>query len=335
MHTPKPNEDRWQDLLHQLKVKYEASGQDLNSYLEGLLYTEYLNYWDYIHLDTLLTLQVPRTAFPDEEIFIIYHQITELYFKLILKELRHLTHGEADIATWTLRMGRVARYMDALITSFDVMVDGMDPAEFMKFRMALLPASGFQSVQFRIIELVSTTLVQLSNEPKQDWSTATVDELLENIYWQQGATELASGKQTLTLRRFWVKYGRELRDVAKEHLGITLWEKVQKLGPLPQELLDTLKAFDAKFNINWRLMHFKSAVRYLHKEPEVIAATGGTNWQKYLPPRFQNRQFFPELWTADERENWGRAWFESVLEEAAAKRNAASYASRPQSVSAV
>jgi tryptophan 2,3-dioxygenase len=50
--------------------------------LDGLLYADFLTYWDYIHLDTLLSLQSPKTPFPDEEIFIIYHQITELYFKL-------------------------------------------------------------------------------------------------------------------------------------------------------------------------------------------------------------------------------------------------------------
>ncbi|MEL6557844.1 MAG: tryptophan 2,3-dioxygenase, partial [Bacteroidota bacterium] len=75
------------ELLQQLKKlneKYDAMGQDLSSYLDGLLYSDYLTYWDYIHLDTLLSLQTPRTSFPDEKIFIVYHQITELYFQLIL-----------------------------------------------------------------------------------------------------------------------------------------------------------------------------------------------------------------------------------------------------------
>ena len=72
-----------QDQLKDLSDKYAAMGQDLSSYLDGLLYKDYLTYWDYIHLDTLLSLQNPKTAFPDEKIFILYHQITELYFKLI------------------------------------------------------------------------------------------------------------------------------------------------------------------------------------------------------------------------------------------------------------
>ena len=79
-----------QEKLKKLADKYSSTGQDLPSYLEGLLYADYLSYWDYIHLDTLLTLQTPKTDFPDENIFIIYHQINELYFKLILIEIEQI-----------------------------------------------------------------------------------------------------------------------------------------------------------------------------------------------------------------------------------------------------
>ena len=67
--------------LELLNEKYAALGQDLSSYLDGLFYAEVTTYWDYIELETLLSLQKPKTSFPDEKIFIIYHQITELYFK--------------------------------------------------------------------------------------------------------------------------------------------------------------------------------------------------------------------------------------------------------------
>ena len=75
------------DKIKQLEDKYAQMGQDLNSYLEGLLLSNYLTYWDYTQVETLLTLQNPRTDYPDEMIFIMYHQITELYFKLALHEL--------------------------------------------------------------------------------------------------------------------------------------------------------------------------------------------------------------------------------------------------------
>ena len=69
-----------------------------------------------------------------------------------------------------------------------------------------------------------------------------------------------------------------------------------------------LRRYDALVNISWKLAHYKSAVRYLHKDPDDIAATGGTNWQKYLPPRFQKIIFYPSLWTKKEKENWGKTW---------------------------
>ena len=73
--------------LAALKEKYSASGQELLDFLDGLLEADYLTYWDYIRLDSLLSLQQPRTSHHDEPIFIMYNQITELYFKLVLHEL--------------------------------------------------------------------------------------------------------------------------------------------------------------------------------------------------------------------------------------------------------
>ena len=81
------------DRVKKLAAKYDAMGQDIVSYLDGLLYADYLTYWDYIDLDVLLTLQKPKTSFPDETIFIVYHQITELYFKLSLHELHQICHN--------------------------------------------------------------------------------------------------------------------------------------------------------------------------------------------------------------------------------------------------
>jgi len=88
--------------LELLQAKYSGLGQDLMSYLDGLLYADVTTYWDYIELDTLLSLQKPKTRFPDEVVFIMYHQITELYFKLSLREFKQL--GEkADIETLLLK----------------------------------------------------------------------------------------------------------------------------------------------------------------------------------------------------------------------------------------
>src|SRR5258708_27466306 len=83
--------------LELLSEKFAVMGQDMTSYLDGLLYSNYLTYWDYTQVDTLLTLQNPKTDFPDEMIFIMYHQITELYFKLCLHEFDQIANNGPDI----------------------------------------------------------------------------------------------------------------------------------------------------------------------------------------------------------------------------------------------
>ena len=69
-----------------------------------------------------------------------------------------------------------------------------------------------------------------------------------------------------------------------------------------------MRTLDELANVHWPLSHYRSAVRHLQKDPVDIAATGGTNWQQYLPPRFQTLIFFPELWTEEEQANWGKSW---------------------------
>ena len=110
-----------------LQEKYAASGQELLDFLDGLLEADYLTYWDYIRLDGLLSLQQPRTSHHDEPIFIMYHQITELYFKLVLHELEPMVAAEStDQEALTEAIRRANRYFGALEHSFGVMVDGMD-----------------------------------------------------------------------------------------------------------------------------------------------------------------------------------------------------------------
>lgn len=307
--------------LKKLKEKYTPLGQDLASYLEGLYHSDFLNYWDYIHLDTLLSLQNPRTRIPDEKIFIIYHQITELYFKLCLEEYKQIADDKDITLEWFIkRLKRINRYFDNLINSFDVMVDGMDPKQFLQFRMALMPASGFQSVQYRLIEIASTDLRNLVDKAKRAalGLQTTQEEMIGCIYWKEGATEVASGAKTLTLLQFEEKYTDQLIQFAKEYEQKNVWSVYKRFSIEDQQnpkLIQALRDLDSNVNVNWPLMHYKSAVRYLQKDPDVIAATGGTNWQKYLPPRFQKRIFYPDLYTEKEIEEWGKGWVEKVLND--------------------
>ncbi|WP_143308180.1 tryptophan 2,3-dioxygenase family protein [Chitinophaga vietnamensis] len=295
--------------IKRLEEKYAAMGQNLSSYLDGLLYADYLTYWDYIQLDVLLNLQHPRTPIPDENIFIIYHQITELYFKLSLQAIEQICLAPkltADIFKTQLK--RINNYFRNLIHSFEIMVDGMDKEQFLKFRMALLPASGFQSGQFRMIEISSTTLVNLVYEPQRPaMAGKELKEVLDNIYWRSGATELATGKKTLTLRQFELKYMEPFLKLATRYEHCNIQQCYRQLSPADQqEVAPLLKEYDLNINVRWPLMHYKSAVRYLHKKPEDIAATGGTNWQQFLPPKNKRIIFFPELWSEEELDNWGK-----------------------------
>lgn len=304
------------DQLKKLNEKYDVMGQDLSGYLDGLLYSDYLTYWDYINLDTLLSLQTPRTAFPDEKIFILYHQVTELYFRLILNEMEQAIFTDpTDEDLFLKRMKRINRYFDHLIDSFDVMTEGMDPNQFHSFRMALLPASGFQSGQYRKIEIYATDFNQLVHYAKRASinRNSDIQKIYESLYWKSGATELATGKKTLTLKQFEAKYAKEFMELAEQVKENNLYQKLQQNYSHHQEIIEELKKFDLKANVDWPLQHLKSATRYLQRDPNVIKATGGTNWQKYLPPRAQRIVFYPDLWSADELEEWGNK-FKKALE---------------------
>lgn len=305
--------------LELLNEKYSALGQDLLSYLDGLLFADTVKYWDYIELDTLLSLQKPRTQIPDEHIFIGYHQITELYFQLALREFEQLADREnIDETFFVDRVTRINRYFDALVLSFDIMSKGMDQQQFMQFRMSLLPASGFQSAQYRFIEMYSTDFINLvSKDHRANYNrSSTIEEMYEHIYWKAGATELATGKKTLTLIQFEERYQHDFIALGKACVTRNLWQVFKRLTTEEQQsesVKAVLRHNDMNVNINWPLAHYKSAVRYLNKDSADIAATGGTNWQKYLPPRFQKRIFYPELWSAQEIEDWGKSWVDNSL----------------------
>ena len=298
------------ELVKKLEQKYEVMGQDLTSYLDGLLHADYLTYWDYIHLDTLLSLQNPKTQFPDEKIFIIYHQITELYFRLVLLEIEQIAQdSNLSEKMFLTRMDRIIRYFKHLEDSFVIMIDGMEKEQFLKFRMALLPASGFQSAQYRFIELCSTDMINLVAAPdrKELKESSSLKEILDRLYWRSGATELKSGKKTLTLQQFEEKYGKEFLEMGEAYKEINLRKIYNNRFSESKDVIARMREFDTLANVLWPLAHMKSAARYLQKDPEDINATGGTNWQKYLPPRFQKIMFFPELWSEQEKEEWGKA----------------------------
>lgn len=310
--------------IKQLEAKFKNSGQDLSAYLDGLLYDRYLTYWDYIHLDVLLSLQVPKTHFPDEEIFITYHQITELYFKLILHEMNQIV-SDLNLTAEKLfsKIRRINCYVEALISSFQVMENGMDKAQFLKYRMSLIPASGFQSVQFRMIEIYTTPLHHLINqEIRNNYSEASsIEEIYEQLYWKKGATDMHTGEKTLTLKQFEERYNPRLLRISNQLKGNTVYDCYLKLKDeerASKELKVEMRKLDENINVNWGLAHYKTAFKYLSKDKGTadLKATGGTNWKQFLPPNFQKLCFFPVLWKKDELTDWGKSWVEELVNSA-------------------
>jgi len=206
-----------------------------------------------------------------------------------------------------------------MTSSFGIMVNGMEKEQFLKFRMSLLPSSGFQSAQYRLIEISCSHLINLTDkEQREKLKDASIEEMAQHFYWKDGAIDVKTGKKTLMLENFEKKYMAQFIQRAHQFRDKNLMAKYQQLSVEEQQnedLIHQLRLLDLNVNVNWPLVHYKSAVRYLASGKEDIDATGGTNWQKYLPPRFQKRIFFPELWTEEEMNNWGRQWVVKALSE--------------------
>jgi len=126
---------------------------------------------------------------------------------------------------------------------------------------------------------------------------------------------LKSGKKTLTLQQFEEKYSKEFLETGIKYQQVNLRKVYLNHFKNSPAVISRLREFDLLANVLWPLAHMKSAARYLQKDPEDIKATGGTNWQKYLPPRFQKIMFFPELWTDQEKDDWGKAAVIKALEQ--------------------
>jgi tryptophan 2,3-dioxygenase len=316
---PQPTENKLESLIEQLRAHYQSDGQDVNTHLEGLLNSHYVKYWDYIRLDTLMTLQNPKTPFPDEMIFIVYHQITELYFKMVLHEIQQLKNEvNCTGAIFQKRIDRINWYFGQLISSFDLISVGLDQDQFLKFRAALTPASGFQSVQYRMVEITATDVINLVHVESRILFNefSTVEEMFDQLYWKKGAIDTKTGKKTLTLRQFEEEYTQKLIALANEYKSRNIWSIYNKLSPEEQQnakIIEALKLFDQHVNINWPLMHYKYALGYLIKNKTLYGATGGTNWKEYLPPRFQKVMFFPGLYSDEELDNWGKNWVEKEI----------------------
>ncbi len=297
---------------NKLKEKYEAIDQDVEPYLEGLLHSKPINYWDYIQTDALLNLQVSRTDLPDEMVFLMYHQVNELLFKMILWEIDQVAKKEDITATFfETKIMRISRYFDVLTSSFNVMREGMDIDQYNKFRKTLTPASGFQSAQYRKIEFASTNLINLIDNRFRDTidRNTTLEHAFEHLYWQAAGKDYKTGKKSYTLTVFESKYKDEFIRFTEFYNTNNLYAIFKKLPKSVREdndLINAMRHYDYTVNITWVMAHYNTANHYLNIGGKTAEATGGSEWVKYMHPKYQRRIFFPDLWSKEELDNWGK-----------------------------
>ena len=194
-----------------------------------------------------------------------------------------------------------------LSSSFSIMGDGMDKEQYMKFRNTLTPASGFQSAQYRMIEFSSTELINLIDNRFR----ATIDRntpfehAFEHLYWQAAGKDHATGKKNALLSNFEKKYKQVFLDKMEYYNQTNLWTKFKQLPEAVRknpELIKAMRHYDYTVNVTWVMAHYNAAGKYLGN----AEATGGSDWRKYMHPKYQRRIFFPDLWSKEELENWGK-----------------------------
>lgn len=298
-------------LLERINDKFQNIDQNPDTHLEGLIWSKPITYWDYIHTDALLNLQIQRTTLPDEMVFIMYHQINELLFKMTLWEIDQISKcKELTASFFTEKLLRISRYFDMLSSSFIIMQEGMQTEQYLKFRNTLTPASGFQSAQYRLIEFCSTDLINLIDYRFR----ATIDRntpyehAYEHLYWQAAGKDHKTGKKNTLIRLFEEKYKGLFLAKMEEYNTSNLWAIYKKLPQKERENSDLIKAmrhYDYTVNIQWVMAHYYAAEKYLESNGKTAEATGGSEWKKYMLPKYQRRIFFPELWSKEELDKWG------------------------------
>jgi tryptophan 2,3-dioxygenase len=242
-----------------------------------------LSYGSYLKVDELLALQQPlsRPAHHDELLFIVIHQVYELWFKQLLHEL------EAAIAALDrdelLRLAKYFRRVHTIQRLLEQQVDvleTMTPQEFNAFRDHLNPASGFQSIQFREMEFLcgvrrTETLQHIETDPAQ----------MARLQRRLGEPSLYDHVNALLARRgFATGSSSELVESFRR-----IYEQSEKYYDL-YLLLEDLIEFDERFLL-WRGRH----VRMVERMIGARRGTGGSPGASYLQGTLVHR-FFPELW---------------------------------------
>ena len=253
-----------------------------------------MSYGDYLHLDRLLDAQQPRSKNPNEMLFIIQHQTTELWMKLVILELKsaiaQLRRDELPPAFKML--ARVSRIMAQLIQAWDVL-STLTPSEYMDFRATLGRASGFQSYQYRAIEFLLGNKRRELLAPFRHRADihAELAALLAAPGIYDEALRLLARRgfaiNSAALERDWSEPYRADKSVEAAWMAVYRdTERHFDLYELGEELVDLEDFFR-----QWRFRHVTTVERIIGGKP----GTGGTEGVAYLRGLLAIR-LFPELW---------------------------------------
>ena len=238
-------------------------------------------YTDYLRIDELLSLQQPRSDEHDEHLFIVIHQVYELWFGQILRELDHVVAclDTDDHVRAGHGLDRVLRILKVLVSQLDVL-ETMTPLEFLSFRDRLSSASGFQSVQFRELEVLLGTA-----------DDATIDDLVDRP--RTPATDRLAARRTRPT--LWdALMGHLVRkrdgnepgdDAAVDDLLIGVYRTDPAGAALCERFVDLDEGLQ-----EWRYRHLKMVQRTIGTR----TGTGGSDGAAYLASTM--RAAFPRLW---------------------------------------
>lgn len=249
-------------------------------------------YADYLRLDRILHAQDPLSDEHDEMMFIVIHQATELWLKLVIHELDFAKVSIAgdDLGPAMKAMARVARIQHVLIESWQVL-STMTPTDYLEFRHLFGAASGFQSVQYRAIEF----LLGRRNQSYLENHAADERAYLTRVLHQPSMYD--DVLVLLHRRGLPVPDGCANRDWSQEHepsdavteVWLEVYRNVERywdLYELAEKMVDLEHAFS-----RWRYEHYKTVHRIIGRKP----GTGGTSGLGYLQTAL-GFTFFPELW---------------------------------------
>jgi len=277
--------DRKYEKSERVELADEAVHWDLGSSL---------SYGEYLHLDKLLAAQHPLTREHNEMLFVIVHQVSELWMRLMLHELTAAIGcvRRDDLDPALKMLARIARAQSQLISVWDVL-STLTPFEYTAFRNALGRSSGFQSVQYRMLEfLFGNKNADMVAVHKRDAAAlAALERALAEPSLYDEALRLLSRRGYGIPEDYLTRDFREPYVASKQVAGAWLgvYHNADRDWDL-YELAEKLVDLDHNFQL-WRAHHLKTVERIIGYKP----GTGGTGGVSYLAKALELK-FFPELW---------------------------------------